>query len=90
MSYLLIEFARSFGSGRLSAVAFADAYMELWRIERDSKNILNYDVNVSECLSSIFCVADMYNPDDDRDQYEFDEEQLRNEINKLIDIYINK
>ncbi|MEB8292135.1 colicin immunity domain-containing protein [Klebsiella michiganensis] len=90
MSYLLIEFARSFGSGRLSAVAFADAYMELWRIERDSKNILNYDENVSECLSSIFCVADMYNPDDDRDQYEFDEEELRKEINKLIDTYINK
>lgn len=90
MSYLLIEFVRSFGSGRLSAVAFADAYMELWRIERDSKNILNYDENVSECLSSIFCVADMYNPDDDRDQYEFDEEELRKEINKLIDTYINK
>ncbi|KFB99278.1 colicin D family immunity protein [Trabulsiella guamensis ATCC 49490] len=90
MSYLLVEFARSFGSGRLSAVAFAEAYMELWRIERDNKNILNYDESVSECLSSVFCAADMYNPDDDREEYEFDDEQLRNEINKLMDIYINK
>jgi len=32
----------------------------------------------------------MYNPDDDRDEYEFDDEQLRKEINKLMDIYINK
>lgn len=64
--------------------------MELWRIERDNKNILNYDENVSECLSSIFCVADMFNPDDDREEYEFDDEQLRKEINKLMDIYINK
>jgi hypothetical protein len=64
--------------------------MELWRIERDNKNILNYDENVSECLSSIFCVADMFNPDDDREEYEFDGEQLRKEIKKLMDIYINK
>lgn len=90
MNYLLVEFAKSFGSGRLSAVAFAEAYMELWRIERDNKNILNYDDSVSECLSSIFCAADMYNPDDDREEYEFDDEQLRKEINKLMDIYINK
>ncbi|WP_260770512.1 colicin immunity domain-containing protein, partial [Salmonella enterica] len=37
-----------------------------------------------------FCVADMFNPDDDREEYEFDDEQLRKEINKLMDIYINK
>lgn len=89
MSYLLVEFARSFGNERLSAVAFAEAYMELWRIERDNKNILNYDERVSECLSSIFCAADMYNPDDDREEYEFDDEQLQKEINKLMDIYIS-
>ena len=90
MSYLHVDFARSFGSGRLSALVFVEAYMELWRIERDNKNILNYDENVSECLSSIFCVADMFNPDDDREEYEFDGEQLRKEIKKLMDIYINK
>ena len=55
-----------------------------WRIERDNKNILNYDEKVSECLSSIFCVADIYNPDDDREEYEFNEEQLCNEVRKLI------
>ncbi|MCT7051746.1 colicin immunity domain-containing protein [Salmonella enterica subsp. enterica serovar Give] len=32
----------------------------------------------------------MFNPDDDREEYEFDDEQLRKEINKLMDIYINK
>lgn len=90
MSYLLVDFTRSFVSGRLSAVVFVEAYMELWRIERDNKNILNYDENVSECLSSIFCLADIFNPDDDREEYEFDGEQLRKQINKLLDIYINK
>lgn len=90
MSYLLLEFASSFGAERLSAATFAEAYIELWRIERDSKNILNYDEKISECLSTIFCMADMYNPDEDREEYEFNDEQLRGEINKLITTYINK
>lgn len=90
MSYLLVEFVRSFGKGRLSAGAFAEAYMELWRIERDNQNLLHYSDSVNECLSSIFCVADMYNPDDDREEYEFDDEQLHTEINKLMNIHINK
>ena len=90
MNYLLLDFAKSFGAGRLSASAFAEAYIELWRIERDSKNILNYDEKVSECLSTIFCMADMYNPDEDREEYEFNDEQLRDEINKLMVDYINK
>jgi len=32
----------------------------------------------------------MYNPDDDREEYEFDDEQLHTEINKLMNIHINK
>ncbi|MBA4823311.1 colicin immunity domain-containing protein [Pantoea ananatis] len=84
MNYLLLDFSKSFVDGRLSADVFSEAYIELWRIERDNKNILNYDVKISENLSSIFCLADMYNPDDDREDYEFSEEQLRDEIRKLI------
>jgi hypothetical protein len=84
MNYLLLDFSKSFVAGRLSATAFSESYIELWRIERDNKNILNYDEKVSECLSSIFCVADIYNPDDDREEYEFNEEQLCNEVRKLI------
>lgn len=84
MSSLLFDFSKSFVDGRLSAAIFSEAYIELWRIERDSENILNYDDKLSECLSSIFCLADMYNPDDDREEYEFNEDQLRSEIRKLI------
>lgn len=90
MSYLLFDFARSFVAERLSATVFSEAYMELWRIERDSKNLLNYDVKISECLSSIFCLTDMYNPDEDREEYEFNDDQLRDEVNKLLINYTNK
>lgn len=90
MSYLLFDFARSFVAGRLSATVFSEAYMELWRIERDNKNILNYDVSISECLSSIFCLSDMYNPDEEREEYEFNDDQLRDEVNKLLVNYTKK
>ncbi|MEI8634959.1 colicin immunity domain-containing protein [Vibrio sp. PP-XX7] len=29
--------------------------------------------NLNECLSSIFCLADLFNPDADREEYEFDD-----------------
>lgn len=84
MSNLILDFARSFTDERLSASAFAKAYIELWRIERDKKSILNYDEKLSECLSTIFCLADLYNPDIDRDDYELDDEQLRSKVLELI------
>jgi len=84
MSNLILDFAKSFTDERLSASAFAEAYIELWRIERDKKSILNYDEKLSECLSSIFCLADLYNPDIDRDDYELDDEQLRSKVFELI------
>ncbi|MBT0720773.1 colicin immunity protein [Tatumella sp. TA1] len=84
MSNLILDFAKSFTEERLSANAFAEAYIELWRIERDNKNILNYEERVSECLSSIFCLADLYNPDSDKDDYELNDEQLRDKILELF------
>jgi len=84
MSNLILDFARSFTDERVSASAFAEAYIELWRIERDKKSILNCDEKLSECLSSIFCLADLYNPNIDRDDYELDDEQLRSKVLELI------
>jgi len=43
---------------------------------------------LSECLSSIFCVVDLYNPSERKKSYELNEEQLREQISdilKLID-----
>lgn len=40
--------------------------------------------SLSECLSSIFCAADMYELDDSREAYEFDDEMLRSEVASLV------
>ncbi|MBW9398686.1 colicin immunity protein [Leclercia sp. EC_58] len=90
MNQSLKKYIDAFLAKEISADIFADSYMMKWKSERDNNLLGKDDDNLSELLSSVFCVADMYNPDDDRDQYEFDDEQLRKEINKLMDIYINK
>lgn len=89
MSQSLKNYIDSFISKDINADYFADAYMMKWKIERDSNLLVQDDDNLSELLSSVFCIADMYNPDDDREEYEFNEEQLRHEINKLIITYNN-
>ena len=84
MSLTILEFARSYVAGRLKAEIFSEAYMELWKIERDS-NVLQLDEpSLSECLSSIFCAADMYEPDESREEYELDDEMLKSKVASLM------
>ena len=56
-----------------------------WKRERDSGESRLDSPKVSEVLSSIFCLTDLFNPNDDRESYELDEEKLRSEIGKLIE-----
>lgn len=85
MSLVLLEFAKSFVSHKLSAEVFSDAYIELWKIERDSGLLFGDAPALSECLSSIFCAADMYCADDElREDYELNADQLRSEILRVI------
>lgn len=84
MSLTILEFARSFVAGRLTAKIFSEAYIELWKIERDRNVLLLDEPSLSECLSSIFCAADMYEPDASREEYELDDEMLRSEVASLV------
>ena len=84
MSVTVLALAKSFKNNRLSANEFANPFMELWKFERDINLLQKDDDDLSECLSSIFCLADLYNPDSDRDDYELDETQLRTKISELI------
>lgn len=89
MSQSLKNYIDSFISMDITADVFADSYMTKWKIERDSNLLVQDDDNLSELLSSVFCITDMYNPENDREEYEFNEDQLRHEIRKTITNYIN-
>jgi len=85
MSFVLLEFARSFVLRKITAEEFADKYIELWKIERDSGLLLHDEPVLSECLSSIFCLADMYCASDDcREEYEINSDQLMLEVSKIV------
>ena len=84
MSLTLLKFAKSFLSERLTAEVFSEAYIELWRIERDSDILLRDPPALSECLSSIFCAADMYYPAESREEHQFDEGRLRAEVARWV------
>ncbi len=86
MSATLLEFARAFTNEKLTADQFADAYMVLWKIERDSTLTLEDPPGLSEFLSRTFIAADAYDPDPDtRLEGEIDEKQLRQEVRELIE-----
>jgi hypothetical protein len=87
MSISIYTLTKSFANERLSADEFVNAYMELWRIERDNKQSSQDDHKLSECLSGMFCLADLYNPEDDREDYELDEKGLREQIMQMINTY---
>lgn len=86
MSLAFLEFARSYVAGRLTAEIFSEAYIELWKIERN-RNLLQLDEpSLSECLSSIFCAADMYESDESMEEYELDDEMLKDSPNKSAQV----
>lgn len=84
MSLTVLEFARSYVAGRLTAEIFSVAYIELWKIERDRRLLQLDESALNECLSSIFCAADMYEPDESRAEYELDDEMLKSEVARLL------
>ncbi|MDF7670428.1 colicin immunity domain-containing protein [Orbaceae bacterium ESL0721] len=87
MSLITLEFIKSFVNGRITSTVFTEAYMELYRIERDNNILIKEDKRVGQCLSTIFCLADLYNPSLNRADYELDDDQLieqvKNELNQI-------
>ncbi|EKT65115.1 colicin immunity domain-containing protein [Providencia burhodogranariea] len=87
MSFILLEFTKSYVQGRVKPETFSEAYIELYRIERDQNLLLKDNAELSEYLSSIFCIVDLYNPELDKEEYEFNDEdlfiQVSTELKKL-------
>lgn len=84
MSTKLLEFAKSFVAGKISADEFADPYQAKWKAERDAGLLANDPAALNEKLSSLFCLADQYNPEEDRHYSEFDAAELKSRVSKLI------
>jgi hypothetical protein len=84
MSQNLVIFIHEFLNNPYDYSEFCDHYIRLWKKERDNGELSQDDAKTSEALSTIFCFADLFNPDDDREDYELDEQSLRLKISEVI------
>lgn len=76
MSQQLLTLTNDLLTRKIPASAFAESFISRWRKERDDGILLKDKDNLSECLSTIFCLADLYNADEVREEYELNAEQL--------------
>ena len=84
MSEALVTFAKNFLHSNSDPLVFSEEFIHQWKRERDIGIFVADDPKISEVLSSIFCLADLFNPDVDRETYEIDERKLRDEIERLM------
>ena len=84
MSKELVEFASQFVAGKMDVETFNSEFIDRWKQEGADGRILRDAPEVSEMLSTIFCFADLYNPDSNREDYEFDEATLRNKVQNIL------
>lgn len=83
MNQYLVAVIKNFLNNNIDCSTFCEQYAQNWKIERDSGELLKDDANTSAALASIFCLVDLFNPADDREEYEFNEEGLRLENSKV-------
>lgn len=86
MSKKLQSLIDDLSNQKISEIEFVERYQSAWRAERDSGAMLEYGERLSEVFSTIFCLADLFNPEDDRLEYEYGEEELRRKITELIGV----
>lgn len=87
MSITLLNFTKAYLDKRIDTRSFVNAYIELWRIERDLGLSIMDEGKLNLLLSSIFYMVDLYNPDIDKDEYEFDDERLFIHISQQLALF---
>lgn len=85
MSHDLLQFAKEFVVGNISADEFVGLYQEKWKAERDKGLLAKDETELNEKLSTLFCLADQYNPDQDRHYSEFDADELKKRASDLLE-----
>lgn len=84
MSDKLLAMVDSYLASERSPEDFVEQFILQWKAERDSGLYKADPANLSELLSTIFCLADLFNAADDREDYELDDENLRLRILALL------
>ena len=78
----LIELGRQFLEKKISAEKFAE---DIVFERRKLYGVHETDKAVDKCGGELFIIADCYNPDMNREDYELDETTLRIEVKALLE-----
>lgn len=73
----MVAYAVKFVNGDIEAEAYYQGFLDLYYAEKT--------VNIHYPEQAIFCVNELYNPDDDRFDYELDELRLREQIKQVLE-----
>lgn len=78
----IIELAKNFLNSEVTALQFSEeictARSKLYGVKEQDKNTLN-------CGEELFMVAELFNPDADKADYELDEQGLRKEVEATLE-----
>ncbi|MPQ71567.1 MULTISPECIES: colicin immunity domain-containing protein [Pseudomonas] len=77
----LIELGRGFLNGKVSAHKFSE---DICVERRGLRGVKNRSEDVLNCGGELFMLAEIYNPDEDRADYELDENQLREKVKETL------
>lgn len=87
MSLTLLNFTKAYLNERLDTPSFVNTYIELWRIEQDLGICHQDDKKLSLLLSSIFCLVDLYYPEDDKAEFELNDSELFAKISEELKLF---
>jgi len=90
MSHKLLKYVHSYMSQDVNTQEFVEKFFTQWRYERDNKELAKDSPKVSKVLSSIFCLIDLYNPEEDREDYELNEKMLKEKIKEVLALELAK
>ena len=85
MSEKLLASTKTYLKTGTNSEHFVNEFIEQWKRERDNGESQLDSPEMSKVLSSIFCLADLFNLDAARESYELDEEKFKSEIGKLME-----
>lgn len=81
------EIIEDFLLDRIDATTFVDRYFEYRRENQNSREASIQLPIESDVHGTVFCLADLYNPDKEKKEYELDSLQLKAEIEKWLRLF---
>ncbi|QXI36596.1 colicin immunity domain-containing protein [Pseudomonas xantholysinigenes] len=83
-SHDMISLGKDLINGKIDGLTFSE---DICVARRDKTNSTPTDRNILNCGEELFMAAETYNPNEDREDYEINEEQLKMQVSEILNKY---